>query len=70
VERGDIFATYQPAESPTGAIPLNSDQTCVEGKSSGKYGLKDDQLQVGTKVQDQGFTGCREYFIDLLFITN
>jgi hypothetical protein len=70
VERGDIFATYQPDLNSSGAIPMNSDQKCVEGKSSGRFGFDDDQIQVNLKIQNQGFTGCRDYFIDLLFVPN
>jgi hypothetical protein len=67
VQKGDIFATYQSIDSPTGGIPLNSDKQCIEGKSPGGYGFDEEQLQVDMKIQNQGFGGCRDYFIHLLF---
>jgi len=68
VQKGDIFATYQSDENSSGAIPMNSDQTCIDGKSSGKYGFDNDQIQVDMEIQNLGFSGCRDYFIDLIFI--
>ena len=68
VRKGDIFATYQPSDSPTGGIPLNEDAACIDGKSSGLFGFADESLQINAKISDQGFSGCRDYFIHLLFV--
>lgn len=65
VEKGDIFAHWQP--DPGGAIPLNLDGSSVEGLSAGKHGFRSAEIEVGRYIPDQGFTGERDYFINLIF---
>jgi hypothetical protein len=67
VQKGDILATYQPSDSPSGGIPLNGDDACTEGKSSGLFGFEEAQVQINALIPDQGFSGCRDYFINLLY---
>jgi hypothetical protein len=65
VEKGDIFAHWQAGA--TGPIPLNYEDAVMDGLSAGQYGFKPGDLQAGQFIRDAGFSGRRDYFIDLLF---
>ncbi len=67
VQKGDIFATYQPSYSPSGGIPLNGDDACKDGKSTGLFGFDEAQVQINALIPDQGFGGCRDYYIHLIY---
>lgn len=66
VEAGDVFAHWQSGDSPTGPIPLNLDSAAIEGHSMGKFGFQATDLQVGQLIVNTGFSGQRDYFINVI----
>ncbi len=68
VQKGDIFAHWQDGLS--GAIPLNLDDKSVDGLSAGQYGFQSSEVEVGQLIGREGFSGHRDYFINLVFSTN
>ena len=67
VQKGDIFGHWQFDE--TGAIPLNDENLSVEGLSFGKFGIGANETAEGQFIQNQGFSGGRDYFINIIFQT-
>jgi len=67
VKKGDVFAHWQPETRPTGPIPLNLDSTSVDGLSAGKFGFSLVDVEVGQIIPDSGFTGRRDYFMNVIF---
>jgi len=67
VKQGDIFAHWQPETRPTGPIPLSLDSTSVDGLSTGKFGFNLVDIEVGQIIPDSGFTGRRDYLMDVIF---
>jgi len=67
VEEGDIFAHWHPATDPSGPIPYNSDDASIKGLTVGKYGFRLEEVQRGKMIPNRGFTGQRDYFINLIF---
>jgi hypothetical protein len=65
VHRGDLFAHWQPDD--TGPIPMNDENSSVEGLSFGKVGFHSENVEEGQFILNQGFSGGRDYFIDLMF---
>lgn len=65
VKKGDIFAHWQ--FSKTGAIPLNEEGSAYEGLSFGKFGLSSNDIEEGQIIANEGFSGGRDYFINLIF---
>lgn len=65
VQKGDIFAHWQPDAG--GAIPVNLDQTSVDGLSAGQFGFESSEIEVGARIEQAGFSGQRDYFINLIF---
>ena len=65
VHRGDIFAHWQPDD--TGPIPLNDENSSIEGLSFGKVGFHSEDVEEGQFILNQGFSGGRDYFINLIF---
>jgi hypothetical protein len=65
VEEGDIFAHWQPEE--TGPIPVNYENKIMEGLSAGQFGFSASDLGVGQIIREDGFSGQRDYFINLIF---
>jgi hypothetical protein len=65
VEEGDIFAHWQAGE--TGPIPLNYEDSILYGLSAGQFGFSSGELEVGQIIRDGGFSGQRDYFINLIF---
>ena len=65
VEKGDVFAHWQLAD--TGAIPFNSEGTSIEGLSAGKFGLSSKDVEEGQIISNDGLSGSRDYFINLIF---
>jgi hypothetical protein len=60
VEQGDIFGHWQ--EQGPGPIPLNIYGT---GLSNGQYGFYSSDIDPGDFILNAGFTGGRDYFINL-----
>lgn len=67
VKKGDIFAHWHPDTAPSGPIPYNSDDASIKGLSVGKYGFRLEDVQRGKLIPNRGFTGQRDYFINLIF---
>ncbi len=67
VQKGDVFGHWQPEE--TGAIPLNDENSSIEGLSFGKFGISADETEEGQFIPNQGFSGGRDYFINIIFQT-
>ena len=65
VHRGDLFAHWQPDD--TGPIPMNDENSSVEGLSFGKVGFHSENLEEGQFILNQNFSGGRDYFINLIF---
>lgn len=68
VQKGDIFAHWQ--HKARGAIPLNTDESSVDGFSAGQHGFQSSDVEVGERIKANGFSGQRDYFINLIFSTN
>ena len=68
VQKNDIFAHWQ--EGANGAIPLNLDNESVDGFSMGQYGFQSSNVQVGRQITDTGFSGKRDYFINVVFLAD
>lgn len=65
VIKGDVFAHWQPDD--TGPIPLNEEISAVEGLSFGRVGFHAKDIEEGQIIQNQAFSGGRDYFINLIF---
>lgn len=68
VQKNDIFAHWQ--DNPNGAIPLNTDDQTTDGFSIGQYGFQSSTVEVGRQIDVNGFSGHRDYFINVVFSTN
>jgi hypothetical protein len=67
VHRRDLFAHWQPDD--TGPIPMNDENSSVEGLSFGKVGFHSSDIEEDQFILNQGFSGGRDYFINLIFET-
>ena len=65
VQKGDIFGHWRLEE--TGAIPLNDENLSIDGLSFGKFGINANELEEGQFIRNQGFSGGRDYFINIIF---
>lgn len=65
VREGDIFAHWQAGD--TGPIPMNTEETAFEGFSFGKFGFNSADIEVGQVIPNNGFSGGRDYFVNLIF---
>jgi len=65
VQEGYIFAHW--LEEPKGPIPMNIDAASIEGLSVGKFGFGSADIEVGKVIKNEGFTGNRDYFLNVLF---
>lgn len=65
VREGDIFAHWQLGD--TGPIPMNTEETAFEGFSFGKFGFNSADIEVGRVITNNGFSGGRDYFVNLIF---
>ncbi len=65
VRKNDIFAHWQ--SEADGAIPLNGDSTASDGFSIGQYGFHSTDIEIGQHIHRDGFTGGRDYFINITF---
>ena len=65
VQENDIFAHWQ--YEAEGAIPLNGDNTSIDGFSSGQYQFRSADVEIGQHIHKDGFTGERDYFISVIF---
>lgn len=65
VEKGDIFGHWQ--FDYTGPIPMNLEDSAIEGLSFGKSGFIPSDVHPGSVIAREGFSGGRDYFINLLF---
>lgn len=68
VQRNDIFAHWQ--DGPNGAIPLNIGNRSVDGFSTGQFGFQSSKVEVGQQIGANGFSGQRDYFINVIFSMN
>jgi hypothetical protein len=67
VNMGDVFAHWQPEARPTGPIPMNLDRASIDGLTVGEFGFDTAEVQAGEFIKDDGFTGQRDYSINLIF---
>ncbi len=67
VQKNDIFAHWQ--NEAGGAIPMNGDDESFDGFSMGRYGFRSNDIEVGQYIDKSGFTGQRDYFINIIFST-
>lgn len=67
VEKGDLFAHWQPEGEPTGPIPFNPDGSSHDGLSIGKFGFNLGNVEPGETIPNAGFTGQRDYFLNVIF---
>ncbi len=67
VQKDDIFAHWQSEAG--GAIPLNLDQMSADGLSAGQYGFQSAEIEVGQQIEHEGFSGQRDYFVNIIFTT-
>ncbi len=67
VQEGDIFAHWQ--YDAGGAIPANIEHP-VDGSSAGQHGFGSSAVEIGQKITKYGFSGQRDYFINVIFTTN
>ena len=67
VMAGDVFGHFQGEDSPTGPIPLNLDNASQDGLSVGKAGFMKIDILPGSFLTDSGFSGSRDYYLNLLF---
>jgi hypothetical protein len=65
VQEDDLFAHWQAEVG--GAIPLNTDDLSLDGFSIGQYGFRSEDLEIGQQIANDGFSGHRDYFINLIF---
>lgn len=65
VQENDIFAHWQ--SEAEGAIPLNGDDTSIDGLSMGQYQFHSADVEIGQHIRNEGFTGKRDYFINITF---
>ncbi len=65
VKKDDIFAHWQ--YEADGAIPLNAENTCLDGFSVGQYGFRSSDVKIGQRIGKDGFSGQRDYFINIIF---
>jgi len=70
VREGDIFAHWQPAVRATGPIPLNGVEDYAEGLSMGRAGFEEADLEVGQIISEAGFSGSRDYALNLILQTD
>jgi hypothetical protein len=67
VQKNDIFAHWQ--YEADGAIPLNAENASFDGFSMGQYGFRSDEVEIGQRINKDGFSGQRDYFINIIFTT-
>jgi len=67
VQKNDIFAHWQ--HEADGAIPLNVDNESFDGFSVGQYGFRSADVEIGQHINKDGFSGPRDYFINIIFTT-
>ena len=65
VEKDDIFAHWQ--YEMDGAIPVNVDDAASDGLSMGQYGFRSEDVDIGQRINQDGFSGQRDYFINVIF---
>ena len=65
VQKNDIFAHWQAGAN--GAIPLNIDDLSFDGFSVGQYGFRSEDIEMGQQIENKGFSGHRDYFVNLIF---
>jgi len=65
VQEDDIFAHWQAGAG--GAIPLNTDDSSLDGFSIGQYGFHSEDIEIGQQIANDGFSGHRDYFVNLIF---
>lgn len=67
VMAGDVFGHFQGEDNQTGPIPLNLDDASQDGLSVGKAGFSTIDILPGSFVVDSGFSGARDYYLNLIY---
>ncbi len=67
VQQGDVYGHWQPSTFQTGPIPFNTDSSSTDGLTLGKSGFEWMDIQPGTLISLDGFTGRRDYYLNLIF---
>lgn len=67
VRQGDVFGHWHPADQQTGPFPLNTDSFSSDGKTIGQHGFTWMDVQPGTLLPLGGFTGRRDYYLNVVF---
>ena len=67
VQKNDLFAHWQ--YEADGAIPLNAENASFDGLSMGQYGFRSADVEIGQRIDTDGFSGQRDYFINIIFTT-
>jgi hypothetical protein len=68
VMRGDLIAHWQPDGQEGGPIPMNIDDNSIEGRSIGKPGFQFHDTDPGKLLLPDGFSGQRDYFMQVQFV--
>jgi hypothetical protein len=66
VKKGDIYGHFQ-GDKPTGPFPLSIDKAAKDGLSVGKTGFVQADIKEGNYLPNEGFTGERDYYFNLIF---
>jgi hypothetical protein len=66
VYAGEIFGHFQ-GNNQTGPFPINIDDDAIDGLSIGQAGFDTADIQEGKFILSEGFSGSRDYFINLIF---
>ncbi len=66
VKKGDIYGHFQ-GDNPTGPFPLSIDKAAKDGLSVGKAGFAQADIKAGNFLPNEGFTGERDYYFNLIF---
>lgn len=65
VQKGYVFAHWLAEKK--GPIPINLDATSIDGRSVGKFGFTAADIKIGKIIKNEGFTGNRDYFLNVIF---
>ena len=66
VKKGDIYGHFQ-GDNPTGPFPLSIDKAAKDSLSVGKAGFVQADIKAGNFLPNEGFTGERDYYFNLIF---
>ncbi len=66
VHAGEIFGHFQ-GNNQTGPFPINIDDDAIDGLSIGQADFDTADIQEGMFILNEGFSGSRDYFINLIY---